>query len=222
MNHLTWLRRTIVLPDSNLIDSGNAEQLRDVQTHVDSQLATIIVHLRTLNIDKQQTAEKFASKLLAPDQTSSDSSAALQTRSSSSEESSEGENTEKKPISDLKYPASGAATRSTWQKITLADLPHVAWYVTRLSQSEMDDINKEEIPELVDRVRLEWPSRMAEVFPGGYDGMMVKTMRERVINRLRLDKDELRALMVTTGRESKKTKIIDYINKVKPGMIIAG
>lgn len=62
---------------------------------------------------------------------------------------------------------------------------------------------------------------MAEVLPDGYDGMVVKTMRERVINRLRLDKDELRALMVTTDRRvSKKTKVFYYIIKIKPGMIL--
>ena len=81
----------------------------------------------------------------------------------------------------------------TWINMyTIEEWPYVIRELTKLTQAEKDDIMKMQVPQLLDLVRSEWPGREKVVFPEGYHGMTVETMRERVIDNLRLTVHELK------------------------------
>ena len=98
-------------------------------------------------------------------------------------------------IGKIKTPEFGRAYRVTWNKFSLKELPLVVFKHTQLTRAEQEKIDNMEIPQLLDKVRQECPEREHLLFPRGFDGMEVSTMRRRVKNQLRL----------TTSRSQKDT-----------------
>ena len=106
---------------------------------------------------------------------------------------------------------------TTW--FNVKDWPLVVLKHTQLTIDEEAEIDTMEIPELLDQVRKECPERENIIFPSGYDGMEVATMRRRVKNQLRLDLDELTELTQDGSKLGKKAKTIEYLIKIRPGLI---
>ena len=75
-----------------------------------------------------------------------------------------------------------------------------------------------EIPQLKDFVANEWPARMDVIFTPGRDGVMKATLQERVINMLRLDLDELKALTEDPNDTDHANRIVDYLDRVRPNL----
>ena len=76
-----------------------------------------------------------------------------------------------------------------------------------------------EIAELLELVRKEWPERVKIIFAPGYDGMLVEKMRARVINKLRLGYEELKAMTDTGDDRDKKRFVVDYVRAVRPALM---
>ena len=109
---------------------------------------------------------------------------------------------------------------TTWsKKYTVDKWPLVVYKHTRLTNEEEDRIDTLEIPQLLDMVRKECPDRENVLFPSGYDGMEVATMRRRLKNQLRLDLDELTELTQDGSKTGKKKRIVEYLVRIRPGLI---
>ena len=123
-------------------------------------------------------------------------------------------------VGTIKTPKPGSAKVTTWtRKFTTEDWPRVAWELTRLTADEKAKINSMEIAELLEFVRKEWPDRVKIIFPPGYDGMLVDKMRKRVINKLRLGYEELKAMTDTGDDRDKKRFVVEYVRAVRPNLM---
>ena len=123
-------------------------------------------------------------------------------------------------VGTIKTPIPGSAKVTTWtRKFTTEDWPRVAWELTRLTADEKAKINSMEIAELLEFVRKEWPDRVKIIFPPGYDGMLVEKMRKRVINKLRLGYEELKAMTDTGDDRDKKRFVVEYVRAVRPNLM---
>ena len=123
-------------------------------------------------------------------------------------------------VGTIRTPKPGAANVTTWtKKFTVEHWPRVAWELTRLTADEKAKINSMEIAELLEFVRKEWPERVKIIFPPGYDGMLVEKMRARVINKLRLSYEELKAMTDTGDNIPKKSFVVEYVRAVRPSLM---
>ena len=123
-------------------------------------------------------------------------------------------------VGTIKTPEPGAAKVTTWtQKFSVENWPRVAWELTRLTADEKTKINSMEIAEMLEFVRKEWPERVKIIFPPGYDGMLVEKMRARVINKLRLSYEELKAMTDTGDDKAKKRFVVEYVRAVRPSLM---
>lgn len=116
----------------------------------------------------------------------------------------------------------GNKMRTTWTKdFTINEWPVVAYHLTRLTAKEIREIRDKDIPQLKDLVQNEWSARVEKIFTPGCDGMMKETLQDRVINMLRLDLDELKALTEDPRDSEHKKRIVDYVQAVRPKLFKA-
>ena len=117
----------------------------------------------------------------------------------------------------IKTPKPGNANVTTWRKkYCVEDWPRVAWELTRLTADEKARINSMGTTELLEFVRTEWHERVNILFPPGCDGMLIKEMRARVIDKLRLSYQELKALT-----NANKHFVVGYVQAVRPALMKA-
>ena len=113
----------------------------------------------------------------------------------------------------------GNKRRTTWKKdFSIKQWPEVAYFLTRLTSEDIRKIRGMDFVQLKDLVQKEWPSRVEKIFTPGCDGMMKKTLQDRVINMLRLDLDELVSLTKDPRDSDHKERIMDYIHQVRPDL----
>lgn len=99
----------------------------------------------------------------------------------------------------------------------------MAYVLTRLTpkeiRKEIREIRGMEFVQLKDLVQKEWPERVGKIFVPECDGMMKKTLQNRVINMLRWDHGELKALTdKPVGHNNYKKRVLDYIEAVRPDL----
>ncbi len=124
-----------------------------------------------------------------------------------------------KSVNGKNFSLPGKSVRKTWKgKYTLSEWPEVAHALTCMNAKEKAKIRGMEIPQLKDFVANEWPARMDVIFTPGRDGVMKATLQERVINMLRLDLGELKALTEHPDDTDHFNRIVDYLDRVRPDL----
>ncbi len=122
-----------------------------------------------------------------------------------------------KSVGGKEFSEPGASLKKTWKdKYTIKEWPEVAYILTRMTPKEIREIRGKDFTALKDFVQNEWPARVEKIFTPGCDGMMKKTLQDRVINMLRLHLDELVALTEDPRDSSHKKRIVDYVQAVRP------
>lgn len=207
-------------PEMTMVDSASDHRKRSLKKLVWTQMDALIDSLRDFGIQKNDSIRDEALAYFTNGIKRSTDVAVL---TDIEEDFSEAVREQSPPhdvISKLRTYAFGMAVEETWRKrFNVKDWPLVVLKHTQLTIDEEAEIDTMEIPELLDQVRKECPERESIIFPSGYDGMEVATMRRRVKNQLRLDLDELTELTQDGSKLGKKAKIIEYLIKIRPGLI---
>ena len=228
MNYIGFRRRapassvdTFYDPEATMVDSASEHRKRSLKKLVWTQMDALIDSLRDFGIHtndsiRDEALAYFTNRIKA---TTTD----VGVLSDIEEEFSEAvraQSPSREVICKINTFEFGSAKLSTWkQEFKVKDWPLIAVKHTQLTSDEEAEIDQMEIPQLLDIVRKECPEREGIIFPSGYDGMQVATMRRRVKNQLRLDLDELTEMTQDGSKLGKKAKVIDYLIKIRPGLI---
>lgn len=125
-------------------------------------------------------------------------------------------------VGGKKFSDDGAALKTTWKtKYTVEEWPEVAYALTRMTAKDIREIHGMNFLQLKDKVAKEWPSRLEMIFPTGCDGMMLKTLQDRVINMLRLSLDELKEFKEKPIGRDYRRRFVDYVAAVRPKLFKA-
>lgn len=204
-----------------MIGSASEYKEKSLERLLQNQLDNVISSLRDFKIHENSSRrvkaiEYFASGLQAP----SHDVAVLGDIEEEYSDSCSSSGPPPKVVAELITFEHGKAIMTTWsKKYTVDKWPLVVYKHTRLTNEEEDRIDTLEIPQLLDMVRKECPDRENVLFPSGYDGMEVATMRRRLKNQLRLDLDELTELTQDGSKTGKKKRIVEYLVRIRPGLI---
>ena len=205
-----------------MVDSASGYKKAGMLKVLKSQLDVVINCLNDLDISKDQHLKEQAVEYFTAGLQGQNISDDVARHTDIEEEHSQAVR-ESSPspemVGKIKTPEFGRAYRVTWNKFTLKELPLVVFKHTQLTRDEQEEIDSMEIPQLLDRVRSECPERENLLFPKGFDGMEVSTMRRRLKNQLRLNMEELTELTNDGTRKPKKKKLLDYLNTIRPGLM---
>lgn len=125
-------------------------------------------------------------------------------------------------IGGKKFSDQGTALKATWKtKYNVDEWPEVAYALTRLTAKEIREIREMDFLQLKDKVDTECPSRLDKIFTPGCEGMMLKTLQDRVVNMLRLSLDELEEFKNKPIGRDYRRRFVDYVGAVKPKLFRA-
>ena len=227
MNYIGFRRRapssvdTFYDPEKTLVDSASDHRKCSLKKLVWTQMDALIDSLRDFGIHKNDAIRDEAVKYFTNRMKASTTDVAVLT--DIEEEFSQAVRAQSPTpdvVGKIKTFEFGKAKLSTWmQGFKVPEWPLVVVKHTQLTRDEEAEIDDMEIPQLLDLVRKECPEREDIIFPSGYDGMEVATMRRRVKNQLRLDLDELTELTQDGSKLGRKAKLADYLIKIRPGLI---
>ena len=204
-----------------MIGSASEYKEKSLERLLQNQLDNVISSLRDFKIHENSSRrakaiDYFASGLQAP----SHDVAVLEDIEEEYSDSHSSSGPPPKVVAELVTPAHGRVVRKTWNdRYKVEQWPLVAYKHTRLTEEEEARIDTLEIPQLLDMVRKECPDRENVLFPSGYDGLEVATMRRRLKNQLRLDLTELTELTQDGSKTGKKKRVVDYLIKIRPGLV---
>ena len=120
-------------------------------------------------------------------------------------------------VAGKKFSAEGAANKTTWKnRFTVEEWPEAAYALTRMTAKDIREIREMSFTQLKDLVAKEYPSRVEKIFTPGCDGMMLKTLQDRVINMLRLSLEELKDFKEKPIGRDHRRRFVDYVGVVRP------